>query len=31
MGQQRCNNSGCEQLVAALPTQLDAQGWDMQQ
>ncbi|GFH25375.1 hypothetical protein HaLaN_23325 [Haematococcus lacustris] len=31
MGQQGCNNLGCEQLVAALPAQLDAQGWDMQQ
>ncbi|GFH16583.1 hypothetical protein HaLaN_13026 [Haematococcus lacustris] len=26
-----CNNSGREQLVAALPAQLDAQGWDAQQ
>ncbi|GFH08965.1 hypothetical protein HaLaN_04014 [Haematococcus lacustris] len=26
-----CNNSGREQLVAALPAQLDAQGWDVQQ
>ncbi|GFH27639.1 hypothetical protein HaLaN_25996 [Haematococcus lacustris] len=31
MGQQGCNNSGREQLVAALPAQLDAQGWDVQQ
>ncbi|GFH27918.1 hypothetical protein HaLaN_26311 [Haematococcus lacustris] len=29
MGQQGCNNSGREQLVAALPAQLDAQGWDV--
>ncbi|GFH09540.1 hypothetical protein HaLaN_04707 [Haematococcus lacustris] len=28
---QRCDNSRCEQLVAALPAQLDAQGWGMQQ
>ncbi|GFH10224.1 uncharacterized protein HaLaN_05498 [Haematococcus lacustris] len=26
-----CDNSGREQLVAALPAQLDAQGWDVQQ
>ncbi|GFH24799.1 hypothetical protein HaLaN_22658 [Haematococcus lacustris] len=26
-----CNNSGREQLVAALPAQLDAQGCDTQQ
>ncbi|GFH21674.1 hypothetical protein HaLaN_19027 [Haematococcus lacustris] len=26
-----CNNSGREQLVAALPAQLDAQGWGVQQ
>ncbi|GFH22118.1 hypothetical protein HaLaN_19532 [Haematococcus lacustris] len=31
MGQQGCNNSGREQLLAALPAQLDAQGWDVQQ
>ncbi|GFH15695.1 hypothetical protein HaLaN_11969 [Haematococcus lacustris] len=24
-----CENSGREQLVAALPAQLDAQGWDL--
>ncbi|GFH12695.1 hypothetical protein HaLaN_08429, partial [Haematococcus lacustris] len=28
---QGCNNSRREQLVAALPAQLDAQGWDVQQ
>ncbi|GFH26362.1 hypothetical protein HaLaN_24500 [Haematococcus lacustris] len=28
---QGCDNSGREQLVAALPAQLDAQGWDVQQ
>ncbi|GFH13458.1 hypothetical protein HaLaN_09347 [Haematococcus lacustris] len=28
---QGCNNTGREQLVAALPAQLDAQGWDVQQ
>ncbi|GFH07047.1 hypothetical protein HaLaN_01791, partial [Haematococcus lacustris] len=28
MGQQGCDNSGRQQLVAALPAQLDAQGWD---
>ncbi|GFH07049.1 hypothetical protein HaLaN_01793 [Haematococcus lacustris] len=26
-----CNNLGREQLIAALPAQLDAQGWDVQQ
>ncbi|GFH25937.1 hypothetical protein HaLaN_23990 [Haematococcus lacustris] len=26
-----CDNTGREQLVAALPAQLDAQGWDLQQ
>ncbi|GFH26482.1 hypothetical protein HaLaN_24639 [Haematococcus lacustris] len=26
-----CDNSGREQLVAALPAQLDAQGWGVQQ
>ncbi|GFH22755.1 hypothetical protein HaLaN_20267 [Haematococcus lacustris] len=26
-----CNNSGREQLVAALPAQLDTQGWGVQQ
>ncbi|GFH11794.1 hypothetical protein HaLaN_07350, partial [Haematococcus lacustris] len=31
MGQQGCDNSEREQLVAALPTQLDAQGWGVQQ
>ncbi|GFH30083.1 hypothetical protein HaLaN_28865, partial [Haematococcus lacustris] len=31
MGQQGCDSSGREQLVAALPAQLDAQGWDVQQ
>ncbi|GFH23978.1 hypothetical protein HaLaN_21685 [Haematococcus lacustris] len=31
MGQQGCNNSGRELLVAALPAQLDAQGWGVQQ
>ncbi|GFH23091.1 hypothetical protein HaLaN_20648, partial [Haematococcus lacustris] len=31
MGQQCCNNLRREQLVAALPAQLDAQGWDVQQ
>ncbi|GFH23977.1 hypothetical protein HaLaN_21683 [Haematococcus lacustris] len=31
MGQQGCDNSGCEQLVAAPPAQLDAQGWGVQQ
>ncbi|GFH16585.1 hypothetical protein HaLaN_13028 [Haematococcus lacustris] len=31
MAQQGCDNSGREQLVAALPAQLDAQGWDVQQ
>ncbi|GFH24449.1 hypothetical protein HaLaN_22249 [Haematococcus lacustris] len=31
VGQQGCNNSGREQLVAARPAQLDAQGWDVQQ
>ncbi|GFH29327.1 hypothetical protein HaLaN_27968, partial [Haematococcus lacustris] len=28
---QGCNDSGREQLVAALPAQLDAQGWHVQQ
>ncbi|GFH23976.1 hypothetical protein HaLaN_21682 [Haematococcus lacustris] len=31
MGQQGCNNSGRELLVAALPAQLDAQCWGVQQ
>ncbi|GFH12310.1 hypothetical protein HaLaN_07967 [Haematococcus lacustris] len=31
MGQQGCNDSGREQLVAVRPAQLDAQGWDVQQ
>ncbi|GFH28538.1 hypothetical protein HaLaN_27047 [Haematococcus lacustris] len=31
MAQQGCNNSGREQLVATLPAQLDAQGWDVKQ
>ncbi|GFH24661.1 hypothetical protein HaLaN_22496 [Haematococcus lacustris] len=26
-----CNNSRREQLVAALPAQLDAQGWEVHQ
>ncbi|GFH14142.1 hypothetical protein HaLaN_10139 [Haematococcus lacustris] len=30
-GLQGCDNTGSEQLVAALRTQLDAQGWDVQQ
>ncbi|GFH10453.1 hypothetical protein HaLaN_05765 [Haematococcus lacustris] len=28
---EHCDNLGREQLVAALPAQLDAQGWDVQQ
>ncbi|GFH13457.1 hypothetical protein HaLaN_09346, partial [Haematococcus lacustris] len=31
MGQQGCDNSRREQLVTALPAQLDAQGWEVQQ
>ncbi|GFH13460.1 hypothetical protein HaLaN_09349 [Haematococcus lacustris] len=30
-GHDGCDNSGREQLVAALPAQLDAQGWGVQQ
>ncbi|GFH12868.1 hypothetical protein HaLaN_08637, partial [Haematococcus lacustris] len=31
LGQQGCKNTRREQLVAALPAQLDAQGWGVQQ